>query len=108
MINLYSGNNTVEILLEGLKDTSAGTYINDATVTATIYESDGTTEVTGETWPVTLDYVSGSNGNYLGAVSADSIIVACTKYKIKVLAVDTFSNKGEWEQFAIAQVRDFS
>ena len=108
MINLFAGNNTIEVVIEGLKDISAGSYINDATVTVTIYAADGTTEVTGETWPVTMDYVAGSNGNYLGIISADSNIIAETKYKIVITATDTSSNAGEWEQFVIAHARNFS
>lgn len=105
MINLYAGNNSIEVLLEGLKNASSGSYINDATVTVTIYESDGTTEVTGVSWPVTMTYVTSSNGNYRGIVSADSNIVACTKYKIKISATDSNSNKGEWLEYAIAAER---
>lgn len=105
MINLYAGNNTIEVELVGLKDASAGTYINDATVTVTMYGEDGSTEVTGETWPVTMSYVASSNGNYLGVVSADSNILVGVKYQIKISATDADGNKGEWINYAIAARR---
>ena len=38
-------------------------YVNDASVTVTILDSNGD-ELAGEAWPVALPYVSGSNGNY--------------------------------------------
>ena len=105
LINLYAGNNTIEVELIGLKDASDNSYINDATVTATIHEEDGTTEVTGETWPISLAYVTASNGDYRGVVSADSNIVARTKYQITISATDADGNKGEWINFAIASRR---
>lgn len=38
-------------------------YVNNATVTVTITDSEGV-ELTGESWPVELPYVSGSEGVY--------------------------------------------
>ena len=105
MINLFSGNNTIEVLLEGLKNGTTNEYINDATVTVVIYESDGATEVTGQSWPVTMGYVTSSNGNYRGIVSADSNIVTGGKYVIKVNAIDTNYNEGEWIENAYAHLR---
>lgn len=105
MINLYAGNNTIDVELVGLKDASESTFINDATVTVTIFEEDGVTEVTGETWPVSMLYVAASNGDYLGVVSANSNIVAGSKYMISISAQDTDGNKGEWINYAIAARR---
>ena len=59
---LYTSNDTV-LEVRGLKNEVTGAFLNAATVTATLVDSDGD-EVAGETWPKTLDYVSSSDGVY--------------------------------------------
>jgi hypothetical protein len=48
-----------------MTDSSDDTYINSATVTFSLFESDGTTLVSG---PTSMSYVSGSNGKYQGVL----------------------------------------
>jgi len=62
MANIYLSNDNL-LSIEGLKNSSSGSYLNDATVTATLKDSGGTT-VTGQTFPVTLSYIAQTNGNY--------------------------------------------
>lgn len=47
----------------GLQNVATGAYINNATVTVTLVDAGGTA-VSGQSWPATLSYVSGSNGDY--------------------------------------------
>ena len=56
-------------------------YVNDATVTATITDASDV-DVTGQTWPVTLDYVTGSDGVYKKTIGPVSGIAADTVYKV--------------------------
>ena len=42
--------------------------VNDAVVTLTCYSGETDTEVPGETWPLTMPYVSGSSGVYRGTL----------------------------------------
>jgi hypothetical protein len=60
-ILLRLNDNVLEIL--GLRNEITDAYINDATVTVTLTETDGT-EIVGQSWPLSLPYVAGSNGNY--------------------------------------------
>lgn len=60
--------NDNEIQLIGLAD-ARGTYQNAGTVEVTIKDRDGA-EVAGQTWPLTLSYVSGSEGDYRGVLDA--------------------------------------
>lgn len=55
--------NTNMLRLNGLKNQSSDEFLNNAAVTATIETVDGD-EVAGETWPLTLVHVAGSDGNY--------------------------------------------
>ncbi len=47
----------------GLQNAATETYINNATVTVTLADASGTA-VSGQSWPATLPYVNGSNGDY--------------------------------------------
>lgn len=46
--------------------THASYYVNDATVSVTLYQSDGTTAVSGAT-SISLTYVTASDGDYAGS-----------------------------------------
>lgn len=61
------------IKLTGLSDADSGDYLNAATITYAIKNEAGAT-VTGATG--TLDYVTATNGNYLGVV--DSAVMVLT------------------------------
>ncbi len=54
--------------LDGLQDALTLAFINNATVTARVLDRAGT-EVTGQTWPLTLGYVAASDGDYRGNLS---------------------------------------
>lgn len=71
--------NTGALDLIGLKSHVDDTYINDATVTFTVKDKQGH-ELAGETWPQTMTYVVGSNGNYRGILSADLELIAKQHY----------------------------
>lgn len=71
--------NTNVLDLTGLKEEITQAFINNATVTVTIKDIDGT-NVTGETWPFPMDYVAASDGDYRAFVSENIDLVANTKY----------------------------
>jgi hypothetical protein len=67
------------LLLTGLATinvtTGASTYLTaSATVTTTVLDRTTQVAVTGETWPVTLSYITGTNGNFHG-VLRDTLVV---------------------------------
>ena len=51
--------------VSGLRDPTTGNYINTATVRASMEDVTGAA-VSGQTWPLTLDYTPASNGDYTG------------------------------------------
>lgn len=55
--------NTNLLDLVGLKAEVGDEFINDAVVTVTIKDLNGV-NLSGETWPLTMEYVSGSDGTY--------------------------------------------
>ena len=68
---LYIGNDN-EIELSGLAD-ARGVYQNDALVNVTLKTLAGV-NVAGQVWPLTLTYVTGSNGVYRGVLQ-DALVV---------------------------------
>jgi len=73
------------VTLDALYDNAAAEYVNDATVTVTLTDRAGN-EVSGETWPVTLSYVAGSDGKYRGTLSDSLSLSANRRYTAKVTA----------------------
>ena len=69
LLTLQSDN---DIKITGLSDADSGAYLNTAMVTYAIKNEAGTT-ITGGTG--TLDYQTGSNGNYLGVVDASVVVL---------------------------------
>jgi len=80
---LYVNNDHV-VELQGLRD-DAGSLLSGATAEATLYESDGTTEVTGVTWPLALVY-AGSRGIYRAVLSEAVDVVDGRRYELKITA----------------------
>ena len=83
-LKLHIGN-TIYVILDGLRDSVSGAYINSATVTVTVLQ-DGT-PVSGESWPVTMTYVGGSNGKYVGTLSSGLSLDTTGIYNLNVHTV---------------------
>lgn len=72
--------------IDGLRDPVTGNYVNTAVISVTMYEADGITTVTGQTWPLVLSYVATSNGNYNGLLQDDRVLVDGQIYWIEIVA----------------------
>lgn len=75
---LFFGNDNL-IELRGLKNEVAGTYLNAATVTVTLKDSDGD-NVAGASWPMTMSYVASSNGIYRATLPSTLSVVEDGRY----------------------------
>ena len=94
----YVGN-TNSILLSGLKDELANTWINDATVTFTIKDATGT-PLEGVSWPLSMSYIAASNGNYAGYLTHSMGLLNGKKYTALIDADGSTSDTelfGHWE-----------
>jgi len=63
---IYIGSDNL-FVVRGVKNSSNGEYINDATVELTLQDADGN-DISGQTWPLTLTYIAASNGEYQGTI----------------------------------------
>lgn len=71
--------------LQSLKDEVSDAFVNAATVALTFLDSSGA-EVSGETWPIAMDYVAGSDGNYQATVSENVDFQEGAMYFAKIVA----------------------
>lgn len=86
MINntLFIGNDQI-LAVYGLKDKVTDTYINNATVTATVKTTAGVA-VPGQSFPMTLAYVASSNGDYRGTLEDGLTLLPNKQYVVEVTA----------------------
>lgn len=89
------------LTLDALYDNAGASYVNDATVTVTLLDMAGS-EVSGETWPVSLSYVSGSDGKYRGTLTDTLSLSANKRYTAKVTADGGAGKKRTWYVAALA------
>lgn len=81
---LRRGNDQV-VTLTGLRTTDSGTFLNDAMVTATLFDSRG--NVVPGLGNVPMLYVAGSNGNYEWQIdAADTMISKSVEYSLEIKA----------------------
>ena len=109
MAELLVGND-MRLVLQGrgrLKDEN-GDPVSGATVKATLYEpdytSDGETEVSGVTWPVILSE-GDEEGEYSGVIPADADIQAGKRYYLEIKATTPGNAKGKWRGNVLAENR---
>ncbi len=68
-----------------MKDEATGAFFNAATVELTAYDEKDA-EVPGQAWPLTMNSVAASSGQYQGVLSKDAQIVAGKKYEAVITA----------------------
>lgn len=81
-----------------LKDSTDGEYVNDGTVTFTLYSGYSLVSTTGDratttgtvnvvvAGPTTMSYVTGSNGKYLGKLAATVDLDLAKEYTLEINA----------------------
>lgn len=82
---IYKGNDTI-VRVSALKNAQDDTFINDAAVTATLKDSTGT-NVSGQSWPLTLGYIPSSDGIYEGILEDVLVLTKASNYTLLIDAV---------------------
>lgn len=104
IFSLYVGNDNL-IELDELKNDAADTFVNDAVVTCTMRDSDGV-EISGESWPLSMAYVSGSDGKYRATLDDGLVVSVGDVVTVQVDAVGD-SLTAQWIDTVEAMARDF-
>lgn len=97
--------NTSNVKLKGLQSAIDDSYINDATVVMTLKDPGGV-DVVGETWPMTMQYQAGTNGNYSGSFSHQATLVENDEYEALIVATLTDGSRAQWVEPVLALVRN--
>ena len=100
-VAFVSNTNLLEVI--GLKDAVSGAFLNGATVVATIKDKAGAV-VTGQTFPVTMAFVTDSNGDYRASLDAAMQLIDDTEYIAEITATDA-AGDGFWEFPFVAETR---
>jgi hypothetical protein len=103
MAIIYITNDNV-IELDELKNVVDGIYQNSATVIVTLTDADGA-EVAGETWPLAMSYVSGSNGTYRANLADTLTLTNGGRYDATVTADAGANGLATWTEELIARER---
>lgn len=81
-MRLLIGNDQT-ISVSGVQDAVSGDFINNAVITATVKDACGE-QVSGQDWPLTLNYVTDSDGNYRGTFEDGLELVENEIYIVEV------------------------
>jgi hypothetical protein len=94
MKEIYLNNDNL-LSVAGLKNASSGSFMNDATVTATLKDS-ASAVVTGQTFPLTLAYMAGTDGNYQATLQDTLNITENTIYTAEITATSSSGLVAKW------------
>lgn len=100
---IYDDNDTIIEVAE-LRSGVTGNYLDLATVTVTLKDSDGA-EVAGASWPMAMTYVAGSNGKYRATLPASLSTVKRASYTAVVDASAGAGLEAKWEIPVVCQQR---
>lgn len=73
------------VTLSGLRRSSDDAYVNDASVDLVLVDEDGD-QVAGQTWPTSMIYVSGSDGDYRAVIESAVLVTKGLAYLAKITA----------------------
>jgi len=99
---LVGNDHTVNI--SGVQDERSGAYLNNIDVKVWIKDRSGV-NVAGETWPLTLDYVADSNGDYIGNIEDGVELIHGRTYVVEIRAEAPGDLIGFWHYKVMAQWR---
>jgi hypothetical protein len=82
--------------VSGLTAEIQNEFVNDAIVTVTIKDANGV-ELGGQTWPLAMAHVPGSNGDYRAFLAATLPFISKQNYTAFIDANDGANRVGHWE-----------
>lgn len=90
---LVANDQTIQV--SGVTNQETGAFVNDATVNVSLKTPDGS-YVSGQDWPLVLEYEVASDGNYSGLISRDVSLVHNTQYIIEISVAGGDGLAGFW------------
>ena len=87
--------NTNNLLLTGLQSASNGAYLDNAVVTVTIVDAKKN-PVSGASFPLTMNYIPGTNGNYSATLIHTLQLLPKHPYTAIINADGNISGSDHW------------
>lgn len=101
---LYGGNDNI-LEVASLKNELTGEFLNDAVVIATLKDSVGG-EVSGDSWPKTMDYLAASNGIYRVTLPHTLGLVIGSRYTVVITVDGSDGVHAEWSVECVCRARN--
>lgn len=101
---LFVGNDNI-LEVSDLKNELTGADLNAATVTVTLKDAAGA-NVTGDTWPKTMTYVTGSKGTYRTTLLYSMPLTAGDRYNAVISANGGAGLQASWTVECVARARN--
>ena len=98
--------NDVILKVSGLYDPITAQYFNGATVNVTVKDLSGTS-VAGQTWPLALQYIAASDGEYEGVLEDGLVLRDRAYYEIHVATDVGADLVALWRERLQARYREF-
>lgn len=96
--------NIIEVT--GVMNAATDTFLNGADVTLTLLDTVSGEAIVGQTWPLALTYIAGSDGDYRGTI-LDSIELSANQNLMAEVIVDAGAGlKRYWQRPCIARIGD--
>lgn len=83
-IGVFFVDNDNEVVIKGLREGLTGTFINNASLTFTVYDLCEDAVSGGSS--ISMPYITGSNGNYRGILPGTVGLSASTQYRVVITA----------------------
>ena len=100
---LYDENDHV-VEIRGLENETTGENLNAATVSCTLKDADGN-NVTGQSWPTTMTYVTDSAGVYRATLAYGLALTPGGRYTLDLDVNAGAGLRGHWEVPCVCRVR---
>jgi hypothetical protein len=94
MMSVYISNTNI-LEVRGLQEAISGDYVSNATVAVTVVDECGSA-ISGVSWPVSMQYVAGTTGDYRAVISNAAIFSPGKFYFAEISANAGVNKIGFW------------
>ena len=105
IVEILFDKNNMLLRVNGARDAKTAAFLNVATVTARLVDSLGV-DIGGQTWPLTLDYVAASNGDYCGVLNDTLVQIIGAIEQAQITFDGGIGLKAFWKTPCVVQDRE--
>lgn len=103
-VHILYDNNDMVLEVSGLMNEVSGDFLNSATVTVSLADSDGN-PVAGNAWPLALEYVAASDGIYRVTLADTLDLAPNARYVADLIADGGAGLRAQWSLDCVCRAR---